>query len=176
MHKALGPAAADRHFLRRRQAARLTLFISVDAIGSDLLPAVRGPRSKAGLAPLITQGAFFPTARYSTPSGHRRRPRHLATGADPWRHGIVSNRVFNRSPARRNLRRPTRTTRRSRRRSRAKTSRREPVGRDPRPTRLRLATERRGKAIALSAKARAADRLAGRLGRPTGSTRRSGNS
>lgn len=75
---------------------KLTLFISVDALGSDLFWRMK-PRFKGGLALMSTQGAFFPTARYDyaetvTAAGHAT----LVTGTNPYRHGIVSNRVFNR--------------------------------------------------------------------------------
>src|SRR5204862_3521074 len=75
---------------------KLTLFISVDALGSDLFWRLK-PRFKAGLATLPAQGAFFPTARYdyaevATAAGHTT----LSTGANPARHGVVANRVFNR--------------------------------------------------------------------------------
>src|SRR5437773_794393 len=73
---------------------KLTLFIAVDSMGSDLLLRSR-PRLKGGLANLMNQGAYFPVACYEyaetvTAAGHAT----LATGANPWRHGIVSNRIF----------------------------------------------------------------------------------
>ena len=75
---------------------KLTLFISVDALGSDLFWRMK-PRFRAGLLQLSTQGAYFPTAKYDyaetvTAAGHAT----LCTGTNPARHGIVSNRVFNR--------------------------------------------------------------------------------
>ena len=88
----------------------------------------------------------------------------LATGANPWRHGIVSNRVFNRSTGKEES---------------ALADANHPVleaplsGEDVSPEnlmaetladRLRVATQRRGKAIALSAKGRASIALGGRLG------------
>src|SRR5216684_661423 len=76
---------------------RLTLLIVVDALGSDLLLRSK-PRLKGGLARLIAEGAYYPTARYEyaktdTASGHST----VATGANPWRHGIVGNQLVDRS-------------------------------------------------------------------------------
>ncbi|HEY3587432.1 MAG TPA: alkaline phosphatase family protein, partial [Myxococcaceae bacterium] len=76
---------------------RLTLFIAVDALGTDLLLRSR-PQLKAGLAQLIDRGAFYPDVRYqqamvATAPGHS----VLSTGAYPWRTGVVGNRVMNRS-------------------------------------------------------------------------------
>jgi predicted AlkP superfamily pyrophosphatase or phosphodiesterase len=78
------------------KSPRLTLFITVDALSSDLYLRSKG-RFKSGLATLSNSGAVFPTARYEhaetvTAAGHAT----LATGAHPWRHGIVGNSVFNR--------------------------------------------------------------------------------
>lgn len=143
---------------------RLTLFITVDALGTDLLLRSR-PQLKSGLAQLLDRGAFYPDVRYqqaqvATAPGHS----VLSTGAYPWRTGVVGNRVMNRS-----------------------TGKEEPVFWDPThpvldgpagaddvspesllaetlADRLRLFTAGRGKAIALSGKARAAIPLAGRLG------------
>lgn len=144
---------------------RLTLVISVDSVGTDLLLRMR-PRLKGGLAQLMNQGAFFPDTRYEyaeavTAAGHAT----LATGANPWRHGIVGNRIFNRNtgksdamysdPAHPVLEVP-------------------PVENDDASPevlmaetvsdRLRLATQGKGKSIAISSKARAAIGLTGRLG------------
>jgi Type I phosphodiesterase / nucleotide pyrophosphatase len=143
---------------------RLTLFITVDALGTDLLLRSR-PQLRAGLAQLVDRGAFYPDVRFqqaqvTTAPGHS----VLSTGAYPWRTGVVGNRVMNRS-----------------------TGKDEPVFWDathpvldapagvedvsPEPLlaetladHLRLFTAGRGKAIALSGKARAAIALAGRLG------------
>src|SRR6185436_3175184 len=76
---------------------RLTLFIAVDALGTDLLLRSR-PRLRAGLAQLIDRGAFYPDVRYqqaqtTTAPGHS----VLSTGAYPWRTGVVGNRVLNRT-------------------------------------------------------------------------------
>ena len=143
---------------------RLTLFIAVDALGTDLLLRSR-PQLRAGLAQLVDRGAFYPDVRYqqaqvATAPGHS----VLSTGAYPWRTGVVGNRVMNRS-----------------------TGKDEPVFWDPThpvldasagvedvspepmlaetlADNLRLFTAGRGKAIVLSGKARAAIALAGRLG------------
>jgi predicted AlkP superfamily pyrophosphatase or phosphodiesterase len=143
---------------------RLTLFIVVDALGSDLLLRSR-PYLKLGLAKLLSGGAYFPIARFEyaylkTAPGHAT----LATGANPWRHGMVTNRLVNRS-----------------------TGKLEPILGDPNhpileapPTsddvspqnlltetlsdRLRVATHGRGKSVAIAGKPMAAILLAGRLG------------
>src|SRR5687767_6088648 len=85
----VGPAHA--------KAPKLTVFIAVDAMGTDVFLRMR-PKMKQGLGPLAEKGAFFPNAKYSyaevvTAAGHAT----LVTGANPWRHGIVSNRVINRA-------------------------------------------------------------------------------
>jgi hypothetical protein len=145
---------------------RLTLFITVDSLGTDLLLRNRG-HLHFGLATLLDKGAFFPDARYeqaevATGPGHA----VLSTGAYPWRTGIVSNRLLNRS-----------------------TGKEEPIFWDPgHPVlgapagpddsspeammaetlsdHLRLFTGGKGKAVVLSGKARAAIALGGRLGAP----------
>src|SRR5450631_2883459 len=145
---------------------RLTLFITVDSLGTDLLLRNRS-HFRAGLATLLDKGAFFPDARYEqaevqTAPGHT----VLSTGAYPWRSGIVSNRIFNRA-----------------------TGKEEPIFWDPgHPVlgapagaddsspeallsetlsdHLRLFTGAKGKVVVLSGKARAAISLAGRLGAP----------
>ena len=76
---------------------RLTVFISVDALGTDVLQRNRF-RFKGGFARLMNEGAVYPTARYElietvTGIGHAT----LATGAWPHRHGVVGNKVFNRT-------------------------------------------------------------------------------
>ena len=143
---------------------RLTLFIAVDALGTDLLLRAR-PQLRSGLAQLIDRGAFYPDVRYqqaqvATAPGHS----VLSTGAYPWRTGVVGNRLMNRG-----------------------TGKEEPVFWDAThpvleapagmedvspeallaetlSDHLRLFTGGRGKAIALSGKARASIALAGRLG------------
>lgn len=143
---------------------RLTVFVSVDAFGTDVLQRHRS-RLKAGLSRLITEGAFVPSAHYEaaecvTAVGHTT----LATGTYPWRHGIVSNRVFNRS-----------------------TGKLEPVFADPNhpmldaplgvddvspenllaetlSDKLRASTWAKGKSIAIAGKARASIAMAGKLG------------
>ncbi len=144
---------------------RLTLFIAVDAMGSDVFDRAR-PRFKAGFDKVLREGAYFPVARYDyaetvTAAGHTT----LVTGANPWRHGVVSNKVLNRA-----------------------TNKLEPVFHDPNhpvleapigvedsspanlmaetlADRLVLATQGRGKAISIAGKARAAIAMGGKLGR-----------
>lgn len=143
---------------------RLTLFITVDALGSDLLLRTR-PRLKGGLRQLTDSGAFYPYARfdYAKP---RTAPGHatLATGANPWRHGIVDNRIIDRATGK-----PTRVfpdpthpileAPLSQEDVSPATLMAETVA-----DKLRLATHEQGKVIALSGKARSAIPLAGRLG------------
>lgn len=146
------------------KAPRLTVFISVDAMGSDVLLRNR-PNLKSGLHQAMTQGAFFPYARYDfaeavTACGHAT----LVTGANPWRHGVVSNRVFNRQsgasepifhdadhPA---LEAPAGMDDVSPLNLRAETL----------SDRLRLSTNLKGKSVAISAKGRASVAMAGKLG------------
>lgn len=143
---------------------RLTLFITVDAMGSDLLLRTK-PRLKGGLRQLIDGGAFYPYARYDY-AKPRTAPGHctLSTGANPWRHGIVDNRIIDRATGKPARVFPDAT---------------HPVLEAPLSAddvspanlmaealadRLRLSTQEQGKAIALSGKARSAIPLAGRLG------------
>lgn len=146
---------------------RLALFITVDALGSDLLLRTR-PKLKSGLRQLLDGGAFYPYGRYEY-AKPRTAPGHttLSTGANPWRHGIVDNRAINRATG-------------------------QPMGvfqdeghpvlevplalatlGDTSPLnlmaetladRVRMSTRSQGKAVALSGKGRAAIPLAGRLG------------
>lgn len=146
------------------KSPRLTLFITIDSFSSDLYLRSKG-KFKTGLATLTNGGAVFPTARYEvaetvTAVGHAT----LATGANPWRHGIVSNSIVNRS-----------------------TGKVESIFTDPNhpvldappapddsspaallaetlADRLVMSTQSRGKAIAIAGKARAAIALAGKLG------------
>jgi predicted AlkP superfamily pyrophosphatase or phosphodiesterase len=143
---------------------RLTLFITVDALGTDLLLRNK-PRLKGGLRQLIDSGAFYPYAEYEY-AKPRTAPGHttLATGANPWRHGIVDNRIIDRAtgkpervfpdPAHPVLEAPLSNEDVSPATLMAETL----------ADRLRLSTQERGKAIALSGKARSAIPLAGRLG------------
>ncbi len=143
---------------------RLTLFITVDALGSELLLRSR-PQLKGGFKQLLDTGAFYPYARYAY-SKPRTAPGHatLATGANPWRHGIVDNRIIDRATGK-----PTRVF----------PDPEHPVLEAPLSTedvspaalmaetiadRLRLSTLDKGKVIALSGKARSAIPLGGRLG------------
>lgn len=147
------------------KAPKLTLFISVDALGSDLLLRNR-PRLTGGLGQLLNTGAFYPYARYAY-AETRTAPGHatLATGANPWRHGIVDNDVHDRAtgqsvqpymdPAHPVLDGATVPT--------SDTSP-ENLMAETLADRLRVSTQGRGKVVALSFKARAAIPLAGRLG------------
>jgi Type I phosphodiesterase / nucleotide pyrophosphatase len=143
---------------------RLTLFLTVDALSTDVLLRSR-PHLKGGLALLLDKGALYPDVRYeqafvATAPGHT----ILSTGAYPWRTGIVGNRVLNRSsgkeepifwdPAHPALEAPPGVDDVSPEALQAETL----------ADHLRLFTNGRGKAIALSGKARAAISLAGRLG------------
>src|SRR5437868_3745997 len=76
---------------------RLTLFIAVDSLGTDLLQRHRS-KLRGGLGQLLNRGAYFSDVRYEyaltrTAPGHST----LATGANPWRHGVVDNRVVDRA-------------------------------------------------------------------------------
>ncbi|WNG36109.1 alkaline phosphatase family protein [Archangium violaceum] len=143
---------------------RLTLFITVDALGSDLLLRTR-PRLKGGLRQLTDSGAFYPYARYDY-AKPRTAPGHatLATGANPWRHGIVDNRIIDRATGKpeRVFPDPTHPVLEaplSQEDVSPATLMAETVA-----DKLRLATHEQGKVIALSGKARSAIPLAGRLG------------
>lgn len=143
---------------------RLTLFISVDSLGTDVLQRNR-PRFKAGFARLFNEGAVYPAARYEvvecvTGIGHAT----LATGTWPHRHGVVGNKVLNRATGKMeacfaDASHPVLEA---------------PAGNDDvspvnllaetLSDRLRQSTQLRGKAVALSGKGRAAVAMAGRLG------------
>lgn len=146
------------------KAPRLTLFVTIDAGGTDLLQRNR-VNFKSGLAQALSQGAYFPYVRYEYPevvtaAGHAT----LVTGANPWRHGVVANQILNRTTGRMEgifadpdhppLEAP-------------------PGSSDVSPVsllaetlsdRLRLATYQKGKSLALSGKARSSIAMAGRLG------------
>ncbi|MDY7232598.1 alkaline phosphatase family protein [Hyalangium rubrum] len=146
---------------------RLTLFITVDALGTDLLLRSR-PKFKSGLRQLLDGGAFYPYARVQYAKA-RTAPGHatLITGANPWRHGIVDNRVVDRAtgvpssvfrddthPV---LEVPLNVA------TEGDTSP-LPLMAETLGDRLRISTRSRGKVVALSGKGRAAIALAGRLG------------
>ncbi len=146
------------------KAPKLVLFISVDGMGTDVFLRMR-PRLKTGLAQLTLNGAYFPQARYSFPKTST-APGHatLATGTNPWRHGVVANRSLN--PANGKLE-PTLVD------AAHPALEAPPAVEDVSPQRLkvetladrlRLSTSGKGKAIALAGKARASIPLAGRLG------------
>ncbi|HVG62281.1 MAG TPA: alkaline phosphatase family protein [Hyalangium sp.] len=146
---------------------RLALFITVDALGTDVLLRTR-PKFKSGMRQLLDGGAFYPNGRfdYAKP---RTAPGHatLATGADPWRHGIVDNQVVDRATGQKLSIFKDET---------------HPVlevplsvatGGDTSPMnlmaetlgdRLRMSSRGRAKVVALSGKGRSSIALAGRLG------------
>jgi predicted AlkP superfamily pyrophosphatase or phosphodiesterase len=143
---------------------RLTLFISVDALGSDTVQRMK-PRFKAGMLTLLNQGAYFPIAKYEyaetvTAAGHST----MVTGANPSRHGIVSNKIYNRAsgklehvfsdPSHPVLEAPLDNGDVS---PQALTA-------ESLADRVKLFTQGRGKVISISAKARAAIAMGGRLG------------
>ncbi|HZH77115.1 MAG TPA: alkaline phosphatase family protein [Archangium sp.] len=146
---------------------RLALFITVDALGSDLLLRTR-PKFKSGMRQLLDGGAFYPYGRfdYAKP---RTAPGHttLSTGANPWRHGIVDNKVVDRTTGQsvsvfRDEARPVLEVPMS-----------VATGGDTSPLnlmaetlgdRLRMGSRGRGKVVALSGKGRSAIAMAGRLG------------
>ncbi len=146
---------------------RLTLFITVDALGTDLLLSMR-PKLKGGLRQLLDGGAFFPYARYAyasprTAAGHAT----LVTGANPWRHGIVDNRVVDRATG------AAASVFRDEAHPVLEVPLNVATAGDTSPLnlqaetlgdRLRLSTRSRGKVVALSGKGRAAIALGGRLG------------
>ena len=143
---------------------RLTIFISVDSLGSDVFQRNRF-RFKGGFARLLNEGATYPAARYElvenvTGIGHA----SMVTGAWANRHGVVGNKVFNRTtgklePCFADASHPILEA---------------PAGNeDVSPLnllaetlsdRLRQATQLRGKAVAISGKGRASVAMAGRLG------------
>ncbi|HYI02460.1 alkaline phosphatase family protein, partial [Hyalangium sp.] len=146
---------------------RLALFITVDALGTDVLLRTR-PKLKSGLRQLLDGGAFYPYGRfdYAKP---RTAPGHatLITGANPWRHGIVDNRVVDRSTGQsvsvfRDEAHPVLEVPLS-----------VATGGDTSPLnlmaetlgdRLRMSSRAQAKVVALSGKGRSAIALAGRLG------------
>jgi predicted AlkP superfamily pyrophosphatase or phosphodiesterase len=144
---------------------RLTLFIAVDALSSDSLQRIR-PRLSGGLARLLSEGAYFPNARYEyaetvTSPGHTT----LITGANPWRHGVVANQILDRAtgdplsaftyPSYPWVGAPTLP---------GGASSPQDILAETLSDHLRLSTQNRGQTIAISAKARAAIPMAGRLG------------
>ncbi|MGQ0507341.1 MAG: alkaline phosphatase family protein [Myxococcaceae bacterium] len=144
---------------------KLTLFITVDALGSDLLYRAR-PRLKGGLSQLISNGAYFPVVRYGyaenvTSVGHTT----LVTGANPWRHGVVSNRLVNRNSAKPEslLADPNHPVLEAP--LNADDVSPENLLTETLSDRLRASTHGRGKAIAIAGKARSAIIMAGKLGR-----------
>ncbi len=143
---------------------RLTVFISVDALGTDVLQRNRF-RFKSGFARLMNEGAVYPTARYElietvTGIGHAT----LSTGAWPHRHGVVGNKLLNRTTGKLEacfadathpvLEAPAASDDVSPANLMAETL----------ADRLRQSTQLRGKAIALAGKGRSAVAMSGRMG------------
>ena len=143
---------------------KLTLFISVDSFGSDVMLKNRS-RFKAGLLKLSNEGAVYPVTTYQlaecvTAIGHTT----MVTGAWPHRHGIVGNRVLNRETGKieasfADATHPVLEA---------------PAGNDDvsplsllaetLSDRLRTSTTLRGKSVTISGKGRSAVAMAGRLG------------
>jgi predicted AlkP superfamily pyrophosphatase or phosphodiesterase len=144
---------------------KLTVLITVDALSTDVLLRSR-PRFKAGFFTLLKDGAFFPQVRFAyaenvTSAGHAT----LVTGANPWRHGIVGNRVFNRSSGKdeallSDLNHPVLEAPLA-----ADDVSPENLMAETVADRLREVTQGKGKVVAVSGKARSAIIMAGRLGR-----------
>lgn len=146
---------------------RLALFITVDALSSELLLRTRR-KFKTGMRQLLDGGAFYPYGRYGY-AKPRTAPGHatLLTGADPWRHGITDNRMVDRASGQaisifKDETHPVLEVPLS-----------MATGGDTSPLnlmaetlgdRLRVSSRGRGKVVALSGKARSSIALAGRLG------------
>ncbi|MCP3140318.1 alkaline phosphatase family protein [Pyxidicoccus xibeiensis] len=147
------------------KAPKLTLFISVDGLGSDVLLRNRS-RLTGGLGRLLDTGAYYPYARYAYAEA-RTSPGHatLATGANPWRHGIVDNDVHDRATNQsvQPYMDPTHPILDGVTAPSSDTSP-ENLMAETLADRLRVSTQGRGKVVALSFKARAAIPLAGRQG------------
>lgn len=143
---------------------RLVLFISVDGMGTELFLRTRA-KHRYGFLQLSRTGAYFPNARYtfaktSTGPGHAT----LATGANPWRHGVIGNRGINQKtgklePILADAAHPTLEAPPKLEDVSPENLRVESLG-----DRLRLATYGKAKVVALSQKARAAIPFAGRMG------------
>lgn len=143
---------------------KLTLFITIDAFGSDVFLRSK-PKFKSGLGLLVKEGAVFPTARYDyaetvTAAGHAT----LVTGANPSRHGVIANKIINRTTGKleRIFADPNHPVLEA------------PLGSDDvSPVnllaetisdRVRMSTQLRGKSVAIAGKSRAAIAMGGRLG------------
>lgn len=143
---------------------KLVLFISVDGMGSELFLRSR-PKLRYGFAQLARSGAYFPSARYgfvktSTGPGHAT----LATGANPWRHGVIGNRGLNQKtgklePILSDVAHPALEAPPKLEDVSPENLRVESLG-----DRLRLSTYGKARVVALSQKARAAIPFAGRMG------------
>src|SRR5260370_17481865 len=78
---------------------KLTVFIAVDALGSDTLQRIP-PRLSDGLARLLSEGPCFPNAPYRYPANVT-SPGHstLTTGPNPSPHRTLANHLLPRPPA-----------------------------------------------------------------------------
>src|SRR5713101_1370529 len=144
---------------------KLTVFIAVDALGSDTLQRIR-PRLSDGLARLLSEGAYFPNARHEyaetvTSPGHTT----LITGANPSRHGIVANQILDRATGDRlpAFTDPSHPLVGAPQAKDAATSPHEILA-ETLSDHLRVSTQNRGHTVAISTKARGAIPMAGRLG------------
>lgn len=164
MKRLFGVLAACCAMTAMARPPKLTVFISVDSMSTDALMRMK-PRLKGGLSQLITAGALFPNAHFDyaeavTASGHAT----LSTGSNPWRHGVVSNKIVNRQtgklePILGDASHPVLEA--------------PPSNDDVSPEnliaetlsdKLRIGTQGRGKAVAIAGKSRASITMAGRLG------------
>ena len=123
------------------------------------------PKFKAGLQTLVRDGATFPTARYDyaetvTAAGHTT----LATGANPSRHGVNSNKILNRTTGK--LERIFADSNHPVLEAPLSSDDVSPVNllAETLSDRLRLSTQSRGKSISIGGKARSAIALGGHLG------------
>lgn len=143
---------------------KLTVFISVDSFGTDVLQRNRS-KFKGGFAKLLNEGAVYPVARYETLEcvtaiGHTT----MVTGAYANRHGIVGNKHFNRAtgklePSYVDAAHPVLE-------APAGSEDTSPVNllTETLSDRLRQATALKGKSISIAGKGRSAVAMAGRLG------------
>src|SRR6266851_436555 len=132
---------------------KLTVFIAVDALGSDTLQRIR-PRLSDGLARLLSEGAYFPNARYEyaetvTSPGHTT----LIIGANQ----ILDRATGDRLPA---FTDPSHPLVGAPQAKDAATSPHEILA-ETLSDHLRVSTQNRGHTVAISTKARGAIPMAG---------------
>ncbi len=148
------------------RAPKLTLFISVDALGSDLLLRNR-PRLTGGLGQLLDTGAYYPYARYAYAEAHvphrvtPRWPPARTPGATASSTTYVHDRATGQNVQRQSD--PTHAVLDGVTVPSSDTSP-ENLMAETLADRLRVFTQGRGKVVALSFKARSAIPLAGRQG------------